>query len=327
MKTSPDVRTCHDEWSKRALALWLKELGDVVLDARIAGESRRGDVLFTERRTRAAYRRKLGTLGDLAHGRVLFEPFRNPLTVLELKSCVLKAVDLEARDARTARRARLPLSTVEGTALCVITPTMSADFAAEASTTPLPGNVPGLYTLARMWSTVIVVVHELPENESTLWLRLFGRGKVQARAVQEFEEMSRRGPLGDATLQLLVAWRQSLPQPSERSDEEEELAMNLERVYERWERKVKAEGKLEGKAEGKAEGKIEGRVGALLAVLEGRGLAVTASQRKQMLACTDAAQLDAWLHAAGTASSVKELLASPAPRRARPSSKAKASRS
>jgi hypothetical protein len=65
----------------------------------------------------------------------------------------------------------------------------------------------------------------------------------------------------------------------------------------------------------------------LLAVLEGRGLAVTASQRKQMLACTDDAQLDAWLHAAGTASSAKELLATPAPRRARPSSKAKASRS
>jgi hypothetical protein len=257
----------------------------------------------------------LTLLGELAHGRVLFEPFRNPLTVLELKSCVLKAVDLEARDARTTRRAKLPLSTVEGTALCVITPTMSADFAAEASTTPLPGNVRGLYSLARMWSTVIVVVHELPEDESTLWLRLFGRGKVQARAVQEFGEMSRQGALGDATLQLLVAWRQSLPLPSKRSDEEEELAMNLERVYERWERKVKAEGK------------IEGRVGALLAVLEGRGLAVTASQRKQMLACTDDAQLDAWLHAAGTASSVKELLATPAPRRARPSSKAKASRS
>src|SRR4051812_39065907 len=106
VKPSPDVRTFHDEWSKRALSLWLKELGDVVLDARIAGESRRGDVLFTERRKRAAYRRKLGTLGELAHGRVLFEPFRNPLTVPELKSCVLKTVDLEARDARAARRAK-----------------------------------------------------------------------------------------------------------------------------------------------------------------------------------------------------------------------------
>jgi len=150
VKTSPDVRTRHDEWSKRALSLWLKELGDVVLDARIAGESRRGDVLFTERRKRAAYRRKLGTLGELAHGRVLFEPFRNPLTVPELKSCVLKAVDLEARDARAARRAKLPLSTIDGTALCVITPTLSADFAAAASTTPLPGSARGLYTLAKM---------------------------------------------------------------------------------------------------------------------------------------------------------------------------------
>ena len=173
-----------------------------------------------------------------------------------------------------------------------------------------------------MWRTVIVVVHELPENESTLWLRLFGRGKVQARAVQQFGEISRRGPLGDATLQLLVAWRQSLPLPSERSDEEQELAMNLEQVYERWERKVKAQGEIEGEIKGK----IEGRAGALLAVLEGRGLVVTSSQSKQMLACTDDAQLDAWLRAAGTAPSVAELLGIPTPRRARPSSKAKAPR-
>jgi hypothetical protein len=319
VKTSPDVRTCHDEWSKRALSLWLRELGDVVLDARIAGESRRGDVLFTERRQHAAYRRQLGTLGELARGRVLFEPFRNPLTVFELKSCVLKAVDLEARDARTARRAKRPLSTVGGTALCVITPTMSADFAVEAGTTPLPGTTRGLYTLAKMWSTVIVVVHELPDTEATLWLRLFGRGKVQARAVQQVGAISHQGPLGDATLQLLVAWRQSLPQPSERSEEEEELAMNLERVYERWEQKVKTQGKLEGN--------IEGLTRALFTVLDGRGLTVTASQRKQMLACADDAQLAAWLHAAGTVSSVTALLATPAPRRSRSSSKTKAPRS
>jgi len=164
-----------------------------------------------------------------------------------------------------------------------------------------------------------VVVHELPDTEATLWLRLFGRGKVQARAVQQVGEISHQEPLGDATLRLLVAWRQSLPQPSKRSEEEQELAMNLERVYERWEQKVKTQGKIEGNLEGLAR--------ALLAVLEGRGLVVTASQRKQMVACTHTAQLDVWLHAAGTASSVKELLATPAPRRTRPSSKTKVSRS
>jgi len=30
------IRTHHDEWSKRVLALWLGELGDVVIDAHIA---------------------------------------------------------------------------------------------------------------------------------------------------------------------------------------------------------------------------------------------------------------------------------------------------
>jgi hypothetical protein len=318
VKTSRGVRTRHDEWTKRALSLWLGELGDVVVDARIAGESRRGDVLFTERRKRPAYRRRLGTLGELARGRVLFEPFRNPLTVRELKGCVLKVVDLEAQDARATRRAKQPLSAVPSTALCVITPTMSADFAAETGAARMRGSARGLYTLARMWRTVIVVVHELPGGASTLWLRLLGRGKVQARAVQELTAIADRGELGDATLELLVAWRQSLPPPSERSEDEEELAMNLERIYERWERKVKAEGRLEGK--------LEGRADALLAVLEGRGLAITTTQRKQMLACVDDAQLNAWLHAAGTASTVKELLAI-TPRRARSSTKARTTRS
>ncbi|MCK6586882.1 MAG: hypothetical protein L6Q76_04780 [Polyangiaceae bacterium] len=122
VKSQDSIRTRHDEWGKRALSLWCKELGDVLLDARIAGESRRGDVLFTERRGRPDHRRKLGVLGELARGRVLFELFRNPPTALELQSCILKVVDLNAQVARSARRAKQPRSSVEGALLCVITP-------------------------------------------------------------------------------------------------------------------------------------------------------------------------------------------------------------
>jgi flagellar biosynthesis/type III secretory pathway protein FliH len=105
---------------------------------------------------------------------------------------------------------------------------------------------------------------------------------------------------------LLIAWRQSLPPLEQQSEDERELTMNWEQVYERWERKVKAQGRREGKGEGKAEGKAE----AVLAVLEGRGLTVTAAQRKQILACSDTTELDAWLRAAGTTPSVKALLSS-----------------
>ncbi len=72
MKTQ--IRTRHDEWVKRALALWLDELGDVEIDARVAGESRRGDVLFTEGRPKPGHRRRLGTLGELARGQVSAGP-------------------------------------------------------------------------------------------------------------------------------------------------------------------------------------------------------------------------------------------------------------
>jgi hypothetical protein len=103
-KTQDHVRTHHDEWVKRALSLWLGALGDVQIDARIAGESRRGDVLYTERRKRPAHRLRLGALGELACGIVLFEVFRNPVIPDGISSCVLKAVDLAAQQKRAARR-------------------------------------------------------------------------------------------------------------------------------------------------------------------------------------------------------------------------------
>ncbi len=85
MKKPDQVRTRHDEWVKRAFELWLGALGDVELDVRIAGQSRRGDVLFAERREDARHRARLGVLGDLARGEVLFEVSRNPMTHAELK--------------------------------------------------------------------------------------------------------------------------------------------------------------------------------------------------------------------------------------------------
>jgi hypothetical protein len=55
----------------------------------------------------------------------------------------------------------------------------------------------------------------------------------------------------------------------------------------------------------------------VLAVLDARGLRVTAAQRKQVLACTSGALLDAWLRAAVTTASVKALLSAGAPQRSR----------
>ncbi|MBK9260397.1 MAG: hypothetical protein IPM54_11245 [Polyangiaceae bacterium] len=83
------------------------------------------------------------------------------------------------------------------------------------------------------------------------------------------------------------------------------MAMNWEQAYERWEQKTLKKGKAEGKAE------------AIVTVLEGRGVSMTATQRKEILECKDTRKLDAWLRKALTASDVDELLTSPASRKRR----------
>jgi hypothetical protein len=109
-------------------------------------------------------------------------------------------------------------------------------------------------------------------------------------------QMSRRDPLRDATLRLFGEWQESLPPPAELSEDERELTMNLDQLY------------SDGKREGKREGLARGRAESLLAVLEIRGVPVSAAQRKQVLTCRDAAQLDAWLRAAMTTTSARALL-------------------
>ena len=63
----------------------------------------------------------------------------------------------------------------------------------------------------------------------------------------------------------------------------------------------------EGLRRAKAEGKAEASAKAILAVLQARGLPVSAEQRERILAATDLDQLDRWLRSAATASSAGAL--------------------
>jgi hypothetical protein len=62
-----------------------------------------------------------------------------------------------------------------------------------------------------------------------------------------------------------------------------------------------------GRAEGEAKGRAEGEARALLAVLEARGLGITAEQRDRITTCTDLAVLEGWIRSAATAATVEDL--------------------
>ena len=59
---------------------------------------------------------------------------------------------------------------------------------------------------------------------------------------------------------------------------------------------------------GRGEGRAEGEVAALLTILMRRGLPPSAEQRRQLLECSDLAQIEHWLDRALLVSSVDELL-------------------
>jgi hypothetical protein len=65
------------------------------------------------------------------------------------------------------------------------------------------------------------------------------------------------------------------------------------------------------RAEGKAEGKAEGIAGSVLSLLEVRAVAVSPSQRQEILGCSEPDRLDRWLRRAAFASSTDEVTSTP----------------
>lgn len=72
-----------------------------------------------------------------------------------------------------------------------------------------------------------------------------------------------------------------------------------------------ARGVAAGKAKAKAMARRQARgfAGAVLMVLEVRGLRVTASRREMVLGCTDLEQLEGWVRGAVTVKTTAELFA------------------
>ncbi|MFM6339065.1 MAG: hypothetical protein ACKPJH_15390 [Dolichospermum sp.] len=106
------------------------------------------------------------------------------------------------------------------------------------------------------------MIHQLPENEDTLWLRVLGKGGTQKRAVEELTELPENNPFRENLLEILADWRKNLELRDNLSREEEEVIMNLSPAYlqqiEDW------------KQEGKQEGKEEERFSLITSLLEGR---------------------------------------------------------
>jgi hypothetical protein len=263
----------HDSFAKSYLRELLSTIGEASPKKRIKSEEREGDLWFTLTPNAKAKRHELGLLGKLLTRNSLIEVFRNAATAAEIRACLGKLFDLEAEMIRQAERSKKTLPESKLPDLWLIMPTASKAICTGFGA--MPTRTVGVYKLPQLQRTGLIVVHQLPKTEETLFLRILGREGNQRRAIEEFTQQSSSDELHAIIGELLANYRaqlENLDQPL--TEEEEELIMNLSTAYLKKQQEWLMEGRQEGRQEGIEEGEQRGieqsrRETAIAALREG----------------------------------------------------------
>jgi hypothetical protein len=263
------TRFIHDQFAKDYLAELLSPLGVVNPNRGVNSEVREVDVYFIPSTLTQDYVEMLGILGKMTATTALFEPFRNPMTVSDFRSCLSKLLDVTAEFERQARRDNTRCEEADLPKLWVLTPTASENILNGLKASPdLQNWIKGIYFLGEYLRAAIVVIHQLPEIPETLWLRILGRGRVQERAIVQLSNLSIDSPVRAIALELLYRLQSNLAANQEQQLEDRELVMTIAPLFQQQLEAAKQEGKQEGRQEGRQEGIEQGRAQGQRSILE-----------------------------------------------------------
>jgi hypothetical protein len=167
------TRFLFDRFAKDYLTELLSPLGEVETSQDVPAEVRQIDVRFTPTAVSVSpeFIQQLGLLGQIATHPALLEPYRNPPTVSEVRSCLTKQFDVCAELERRAKREATRMDSEDYPMLWILTPTLS-DAQLEgwgASAKLKEGWLPGVYFLAPFLRTAIIrnnpfIPHSLEEG-------------------------------------------------------------------------------------------------------------------------------------------------------------------
>ena len=242
------TRFIHDQFAKDYLEELLKNYGEVQAPSRVGSEVQEIDVYFSPYPQSDQSLQLLGLLGKLAATPAIFEPFRNPSTRDEICDCLLKLLAVRGTLKREAKRNQTNLAETAIPKLWILTPTASVEIISSFNANLAANSLPGIYYLGTALRTAIVVIHQLPPTEETLWIRMLGRGSVQRQAIEELAALAPTHPFRRITLELLYNLQKHLGTNAETDDRE--IIMRLAPLYQQDRELAVQEGKIEGKIEG-----------------------------------------------------------------------------
>lgn len=193
-----------DQLSKQYLEEFLAPLGTVQRQYEIPGEAKFVDVWFVPNPHTLPIP-DLGLLARMVQKPCLLEPYRNVPTRTEVRVSIMKLVWVQEDERRKAQREELPDD--ELPQLWILAATASRPLLEETEAKAKSDWMLGVYFLANILKTALVVIDQLPETEDTLWLRILGRDATQERAIREVLALSPEHPRRNTVLRLLASWR------------------------------------------------------------------------------------------------------------------------
>jgi len=250
------TRFIHDRFAKEYLEELLSPIGTVNIGRDVTSEVREIDVYFTPSTIAPEYVETLGILGKMATATAIFEPFRNPVSVSEVCSCLSKLWDLRGELERQARRQNTRSDEAELPKLWILTPTASKALLDGFNAVPDTDNwMKGIYFLGEYLRTAIVVIHSLPETPQTLWLRMLGRDGVQQRAIAQLSALPLDNPMRVNALELLYRLQLHLVADNEQEleTEDRELIMAIAPLFREQLQAAQQQGMQQGMQQGRQE--------------------------------------------------------------------------
>lgn len=266
----------HDQFAKEYLKELLSPLGQVETGFDVISERREFDVWFVPTQANPQHARRLGWLASLigvptgssVTVPTAFEAFRNPVDDSQVCSCIAKLHNTRNRLERQAKRM---LREQELPQLWMLTPTASVALLSEFGFDGSNVAMPGVYRMPKRNRTGMVVIHQLPEVEETLWLRVLGRGKVQEKAIAQLAALPVNDPLRVNSLELVYALQVQLrvrlqERQEELEPEDRELIMTVGALF----REQLDAAEQQGIEQGIERGRIEERRAVLESFLQVR---------------------------------------------------------
>jgi Domain of unknown function (DUF4351) len=220
----------HDQFAKNLLESLLAPGGQVTTALTIDSEVREIDVYFNPTNDPSRIS-ALGLLARCAAQPAVFEPFRNPVSTAEIRSCMSKLYDLQLETFRQAKKDGRKITDTELPILWILTPTLATPTLTGFGAIKEVSWGDGVYLLPPLQKTGIVVIHQLPAIPDTLWFRLLGKGKVQQQAISEVAALPADSPYRTDALKLFGNLRVILETQKNRKIEDQELIMQLSPLY------------------------------------------------------------------------------------------------